>query len=175
MAMAKNGAPGEHNALHWIASGALAVRPDRITGSMDRYQKEFGIPEDYEQYSEGDLKSLKQQVEMELQDEDLQAFDALAEAKGFKQLLGVKNLDAGASAASAADGTASDGGIKTEAQILAAQIESLKMNVTCTLQKFQAQCTSLKVIKTKAEASQDVDMLVAFIKSLHAAIGKQHG
>ena len=44
------------------------------------------------------------------------------------------------------------------------------MNVTATLQKFQLQCTSLKVIKTRAEASKEFDMLVAFAKTMNAAI-----
>ena len=69
------------------------------------------------------------------------------------------------------DETAVDGE-KTAVQILAEQTEGLKMNVTTTLQKFQLQCTSVKVIKTRVEASKEVDRLVAFVKTLNAAIGK---
>ena len=61
---------------------------------MDRYDIEYGIPSDVEMYSEIDIKKLKQSVEMELQDEDLQAFDLLAESKGLKSLLGLSMMAA---------------------------------------------------------------------------------
>ena len=102
-------------------------------------------------------------------DENLQAFDLVAEAKGFKQLMG--SMTKFASSAVISDVT-DVVGEKTAVQILAENIEGLKMNVTTTLQKFQLQCTSLKVIKTRAEASKEVDMLVAFVKTLNAVITK---
>ena len=63
-------------------------------------------------------------------------------------------------------------GEKTAVYIFAEQTEGLKMNVTTTLQKVQLQCTSLKVIKIRVEARKEVDMLVAVVKTLHAAIPK---
>ena len=62
----KMGAYGTNKGTNWIHSGKLPTRADRVTGSMDRYDIEYGIPDDVEMYSEIDIKKLKQSVEMEL-------------------------------------------------------------------------------------------------------------
>ena len=58
-----------------------------MTGSTGRYIIEFGVPADMEQWTESDLRTMKQRVEFEVSDEDLNAWDELAKVKGFKALL----------------------------------------------------------------------------------------
>ena len=47
---------GHHKAAHWRNSALLPSRGDRVTGSKDRYHLEYGCPEDWEQYSEEELR-----------------------------------------------------------------------------------------------------------------------
>ena len=58
---------GHHKAAHWRNSQLLPSRGDRVTGSKDRYHLEYGCPEDWEQYSEEELRELKTRVEAELE------------------------------------------------------------------------------------------------------------
>ena len=46
---------GTDKGIHWEESGLLPLRGDRVTGSMLDKFKEYGIPDDYEQYTEDSL------------------------------------------------------------------------------------------------------------------------
>ena len=48
-----------------------------MTGSIERFAMEFGIPEDWEEYIEADWKRLRNQVEFEVEEEDMNAWDEL--------------------------------------------------------------------------------------------------
>ena len=50
---------------------ALPERPDRVTGSMERYYKEFGCANDIEKLVESDFRRIKQQVTVEMEYEDM--------------------------------------------------------------------------------------------------------
>ena len=64
---------GSKKAAHWRESKLLPSRPDRVTKSMDRWMVEYGCPEDWEQYTEEELRELKTKVEAELEQEEIDA------------------------------------------------------------------------------------------------------
>ena len=111
---------------------------------------------------------MRNQVEQEVEEEDINAWDDFCRLKGFGDLVPAK---AAAPAVDASvDASASDG--KSATQKLAEEIKSLKASVQENLGKFQQQCTNLKVIRTKSEAAADADMLGNFVKALGGSITK---
>ena len=75
---------GARLTAHWIESGLLPTRPNRVTGATARYYIEMGVPDDYESYTEGDYKTLRQKVEMELAEDDIGAWEEMVKQKGFE-------------------------------------------------------------------------------------------
>ena len=184
MEVDKTGGIGPLKTAHWIRSGLLPTRPDRITGSKDRYYIEFGIPEDWEKFVESDWRRLKEEAEWEIAEEDLGAWDMMCKHKGFENLfkgtiaaaakptLAFADADGVATVSVSAAASTDEVPEKTPGQLLAEQKEKLKANVQTNLVKFQGQLMKLQIIKTRCEASDDADMISSFIKALHGAITK---
>ena len=64
----------------------LPSLPDRVAGSTGRYIIEFGVPAYMEQWTDSDLRMMKQRVEFEISDEDLNAWDELAKTERFQNV-----------------------------------------------------------------------------------------
>ena len=127
---------GANKSKHWIDSGLLPSRPDRVTGSTGRYIIELGVPADMEQWTESDLRMVKQRVEFEISDEDLNAWDELATMNGFKTLLSTTVKDAVVAVENGTGAAASSNG-KSASELLAEKMVALKANLSATLMKFQ--------------------------------------
>ena len=52
----------------------LPDRGDRLTGCRDRYNIEFASPEDMEDITDGELRTLKIETENDVDEEDVQRF-----------------------------------------------------------------------------------------------------
>ena len=150
-----------------------------MTGSTEAKHIEFGIPVDWEEMTETDLREIRQKVEIEIEEEDFQSFDDICKLKGFQLLMGNSPVTKIVQAAGALGETATGAGamssndrVSEERRALAEQIENLKVNVQPTIMKFSEQIISLKVLRTKAEHVSDADMLVPFVKAANAAVSK---
>ena len=148
------------------------IEGDRCSGSRERYLIEFGIPEDYEHYVESDFRRLKQIVEVEMETEDLSAWDELCKLKGFANLCTKTKLELAESTEGKDPKKDPEEITETPGQVLAHKIERLKAGVRETLMKFQEQCTTLKVVRTRAESNKEKDMIGNFLKALGAQIGR---
>ena len=59
-----------------------------MTGSIERFAIGFRIPEHWEEYSEADWKRLRNQVELEVgEEEDMDAWDEFCRLQGFADLI----------------------------------------------------------------------------------------
>lgn len=170
---------GARLTAHWLESHLLPVRPNRVTGSVERYFIEMGVPEDYETYTETGFRRLRQVVEMELAEEDLEVFDEMVTSKGFGDLF--KNdvskmsglLSApGASSSGGQDSTANANAVMTAEEIMNLKIKNLKDSLEETIARFNSQNVSLKIIKAKMELGGDAEMMEAFGKAVVACITK---
>ena len=165
---------GPEKAKHWRESDLLPTRPDRITGSRERYHIEYGCPEDYESYTETDLRQLKVRVEAELHEEDLEALRksmTLGTNAAKNILMPGSSTDRPALPSTEATSATPQ---ETDGQKMARLIESLKASRRATYMRYQDYQVKLKVFKTKAEAKEDLDkVLVApFIEGLKQQIAK---
>jgi hypothetical protein len=61
---------GAKKGVIWRKCGILPTRPCPVTKSRDEDVVQYGCPRDWEEYSDDMLKKLKQDVEMELQEDD---------------------------------------------------------------------------------------------------------
>ena len=107
---------------------------------------------------------------MEVAEEDLNSWDHICELRGFKNLL---LPSAALTSASSSDGLVADLiRPKSEADILAEKTETLKANLEVHLTNFHQMSIKLKIIRTKCEASPELDMMSSFVKSVSALIVK---
>ena len=166
---------GHHKAAHWRNSALLPSRGDRVTGSKDRYHLEYGCPEDWESYSEEELRELKVTVEAELEQEDNEALEAqmkLGSISARNKLLSIQAADrsTGAEASTTAEAPATE----TESQIMARKMETLKATRQATLLRYQEKIVQLKVVQSRALNLRGADLEFAgpYIKALEGKLKK---
>ena len=159
---------GVKKTAHWITSEALPERPDRVTGSMERYFKEFGCANDIEKLVESDFRRIKQQVTVEMEYEDMASWDMICCAKGFKAFGGFLNHRPEA----VADSGAQSSEAKSPEEEFVEKVQLLKSTITETIMKYQSQSTTLKVVRTRAEDAPDADMIANFKQALTACISR---
>jgi hypothetical protein len=164
---------GKMLTAHWLESGLLPDRPNRITGSTLRFFIEFAVPDDYETLTEGEFQALRQQVKMELAEEDIETWEEMVKARSIQ---GILIGGGGPSIFQAPAETSSTGAIlanpteKTPTQIMAGKIEKLKANANSEVARLNQMVLDLKVMKTKADASEDADMMSTFSKALQGCV-----
>ncbi len=124
---------GEKKATSWRESNLLPSRPDRVTGKNEDPFKEYGIPEDWEQITETELKTLKAEYELEVNAETMETLEE------FKQ-----------GAGSSGSGEPVE---KSQLEVMAEKIEALKANLTEEIKSMQDKVLTAKLVKTKADAS----------------------
>ena len=167
---------GPQKAAHWRQSDLLPTRADRITNSRDPKFLEYGCPEDWESYSEEELRQLKVRVEAELADEDI---ESLEETMRLGLNTGAGNILMAGQASSSND----PGGATTAAtpiapptesdgQKMARKMEELKANRESTLLRYNQLLLKMKVIKTRGENEKKIDaeIIAPFLKSLDTKI-----
>ena len=158
---------------HLLTSDVLHWRPNKITKSSERYHYQFGLPVDWERYEVSDFKKLRQTVEMEFAQEDLDAWDDLLKMQGFK--VGAVVDATGDGAKPIGDGEVA---VKTEpteksaSMQMAAKIVSLEANVKTNLSRYNDMKLTTTIMKCKAEQVEDVQMLAALFENLTAAAAK---
>jgi hypothetical protein len=144
----------------------------------------MGVPDDYESYTEGDYKTLRQKVEMELAEDDIGAWEEMVKQKGFESQIftGVtKPLEIPTVAyvvPASLESTATPEQVaasvvpveRTESMIMAGKIVKLKSIVNEEVARLNQHITNLKIMKTKADASADADMMVVFSKAISGCI-----
>jgi hypothetical protein len=164
---------GDQKAAHWRNSGLLPTRPDKVTQSMDPMFIEYGCPQDFESYTEEDLKALKQKVEAEMDAEDVAAWDEIAKMKGFENFAtkAAKSMLAPSSGSAASTAVAEEI-TKSDGEKMAERMESLKANVQTELSRYQLMNTNTKVTKTRAESLDDPELVAPFIKALTLSSAK---
>ena len=156
---------GPKKALHWRESKVLPTRPDRVTKSSDRWLVEYGCPEDWEQYTEEQLRELKTKVESELEQEDIDVLNAQMKlGTSLTMSLGEGPKDS----TGAEPSTGSSPPIVTDAQIMATKMESLKANRKATLLRYQEKIVQLKMFKSRGDNLKGLDakLAVPFIEAL---------
>ena len=154
---------------HWIECDKLPIRPNRLSGSMQRYLMEFGIPDGIEEKSESELKSLKQQAEWEMSEEDVDAWEDLCKMHGFENMLTITAPASSTTGSSSSDVVVVE---KSTEDVLSEQLQELKEQAAPTLLKFQAQKTELGVIKAKADNHTDTEMIGSFCKAIQGSLVK---
>ena len=119
---------------------------------------------------------------MEVETEDLMAWDDLCKLKGFENMCKntkltiaaaeVSGCRAPAAAEASAPKPSAEDDTRSEGLELAIKIESLKANIKDTVLKYQDQSNTLKVCRTRAENHDDKDMIVPFVKGLSAQLSR---
>ena len=166
------GFAGKIKGAHWMNSGLLPTRPDRVTGSRERFHIEMGVPVDFETYNESDWRRLRQTVEMEVALEDMNSWDSICELRGFKNLLSPSTALVSTSGPSNTASAAEVVAEKSASQIMAEKIEVLKITIEEQMNKFSTMVVTLKIIRTKVEANKEADMMASFAKSVSSLIVK---
>ena len=142
---------GPHKTAHWIESLKLPDRGDRLTGCRDRYKIEFGCPEDIEEITDEELRTLKIETENEVDEEDM---------KRFGHIFAVRNHASGLTSTSAGEVDLAEAAASVEvkkeklnpSEELALKCESLMMNVKETIQRFQTMELNMRVVESAAKA-----------------------
>ena len=162
---------GQDKANHWADSGLLPIRPDRVTKSMEWNHLEYGCAEDWEEYSESDLRKLKHTVEAELAEEDAEALNDLsATIFGAAQLSSSSAPSGSGQASGDASGLPTETPKKTDEEKFADDMDKLMNNIQKTLRKYQDQQTAIEIMHTKVQTSPSAEMVSSFLATFKASL-----